>query len=141
MPIVLCDEPGGTYWLDWLRYVKDELLGHKMIDPTDLHLFRVVDHAEDAVDEILTFYRRYHSSRYVGDDFVMRLSRPVSADTLAEINARFRDLVIEGAIEQRSGPIEGEDDAYPDKARLVFDFDRRSAGLLRQMIDAINLAP
>lgn len=137
-PIVMCDEPGGTYWRHWLEYVKRELLGHKMIDPTDLKLFHITDRAEDAVEEILRFYRRYHSSRYVGDAFVVRLNEPLSESVLAAINDEFSDIVVEGRVTQSPGPIAGEAGVFPDKARLTFVFNRRSASRLRMLIDAIN---
>jgi uncharacterized protein (TIGR00730 family) len=137
-PIVMCDRPGGTYWEHWREWVEKELLGNGMIDPADLNLFHVTDRAEGAVAEVLRFYRRYHSSRFVGDDFVMRLNKPVSVDGLTEINDRFTDILADGRFEQFDGPLEGEDGACPDKARLVFRFDRRSAGRLRILINELN---
>jgi len=38
-----------------------------LIAPEDLALYRVTDRLDEAVNEILTFYRNYHSSRYVGN--------------------------------------------------------------------------
>ncbi len=138
-PIVMCDRPGGSYWAQWREWVEKELLGSEMVDPEDLHLFRVTDRAEEAVEEVVRFYRRYHSSRYVGDDFAMRLNKPLTAEVLAEINETFTDIVIPGGrFEQYDHPLDGEDDAYPDKARLVFAFNRRSAGRLRLLIDKMN---
>lgn len=139
-PIVMCDEPGGTYWKNWMAYVKKELLDHGMIDPLDLELFYITDRAENAVDEILKFYRRYHSSRFVGDQFVLRLNEPLSEKSIAEINSSFGDLLVEGCFEQMSGPMKGEDNEYPDKSRLVFSFTRRNAGQLRMLINKINEA-
>jgi uncharacterized protein (TIGR00730 family) len=139
-PIVMCDEPGGTYWRHWLEYVERELLGHKMIDPTDLKLFHISERAEDAVEEILRFYRRYHSSRYVGDALMIRMNEPVSQPVLEEINDEFSDIVVEGRITQSPGPLSGEGDAYPDKTRLTFVFNRRSASRLRMLIDKLNHA-
>jgi len=141
MPIVMCEEPGGTYWQHWLSYVKSELLAHHMIDEADLHLFYVTDRAENATREVLKFYKRYHSLRYVDDQLVMRVDSPLPADGLSEINRRFADILIRGRIEQAPGPLEDENGLYPDKARLVFAFDRRSTGRLRQLIDWINDAP
>ena len=113
-------------------------MGNGMIDPGDLELFYVTDRAEDAVAEVLRFYRRYHSSRFVGDLLVLRLNEPLEPDTLAEINATFADIVTEGRFEQHMGPLDEENGAYPDQARLVFPFDRRSAGRLRILINRIN---
>ena len=141
VPIVLCDEPGGTYWQGWRSFVEAELLGNGMIDEEDMDLFHVTDRAEDAVETILGFYRRYHSSRFVGDLLVLRLKSPLTAETLSEINCTFADILIRGLFEQVDGPLDGEDGACPDKARLVLAFDRRSAGRLRLLIQMINDAP
>ncbi len=141
IPIVMCDAPGGTYWQHWADYVRKELLANKMVDPTDLDLFRICDRAEDVVEELLRFYRRYHSMRYVEDRLVLRLNSPLGPGTLSQINARFADILSEGRIEQTTGPIEGENGLYTEKTRLVMVFDRRSTGRLRILIDAINDAP
>ena len=140
-PVVMCEQPGGTYWQHWRAYVTAELLGNGMIDAGDMNLFYVTDRAEDAVAEVLRFYRRYHSSRFVGDQMVFRLNRPLTDATLAELAASFGDILNGGTYEQRSGPLEEEEGAYPDRARLMFAFNRRSAGRLRLLINAINEAP
>jgi hypothetical protein len=134
----MCDEPGGTYGQHWRSYVKAELLGHAMVDPTDMDLFYITDHAEQAVEEILRFYRRYHSLRYLGDHLVMRLSSPLAPRQIEEANELFADIVKGGRIEQCSGPLEGEHGSYPDKFRLVFAFDRRSTGRLRGLVNWLN---
>ncbi len=141
VPIVLCDVPGGTYWHGWRRYVEEELLANRMIDAADTNLFFITDQADAAAAEILRFYHRYHSSRFVGDCFVIRLNHPLSSRTLTQINADFADILLKDRFEQTPGPVEGEGEAYPDKPRLVFAFDRRSAGRLRQLINRINEPP
>jgi len=138
IPIVMCDEPGGSYWQHWLTYLKKELLGHRMIDASDLNLFFIADRAEEAVAEIVRFYKRYHSMRFVDDVCVIRLNTPLDAETLSEINVEFADILRGGRFEQSAGPIMGEEDAFPDKARLSCLFSRRSAGRLRQLINKIN---
>lgn len=138
IPIVMCDAPGGKYWRRWAEYVKNELLGHRMIDSGDQGLFRVCDRAEDAVAEIVRFYRMYHSIRYVDDVLVLRMNRALSPAAVEGLNKDFADIIKHGRIEQRVGPIEGEDGCFPDLPRLVFSFDRRSTGRLRRLIDTIN---
>lgn len=139
-PVVMCDQPGGTYWKNWMAYVKKELLDHGMIDPLDLELFYITDRAENAVNEILKFYSRYHSSRFVGDQFVFRLNKPLSEKSLTEINSNYSDLLVDGVFEQMAEPLKGEDNEYPDKSRLVFKFHRQNAGKLRLLINSINEA-
>lgn len=141
VPIIMIDEPGGTYWKNWLGFVKSELLRHHMIDKDDLNLFKITDSVEDAIEEIMTFYRRYHSSRYVDDRLVIRLNETISDDCLAAINDTYTDILTSGCFELSKGPLPKEDDELPDKVRLVFPFDRRNAGRLRSLIDYLNRAP
>ena len=68
----------------------------------------------------------------------MRLNSSVSESLLDEINEEYGDILLRDRFEQFAGPLEGEDDVYPDKHRLVFAFDRRSAGRLRLLIDKLN---
>ncbi|MCP4590538.1 MAG: LOG family protein [bacterium] len=138
IPLVLCHEPGGTYWHHWRTYVKSELLHHGMIDEGDMNLFYITDSAEDAAQEILRFYRRYHSSRFVHDDFVMRLKTPLTDAEVEHLNQEYSDILSEGVIRQESKPLPEEKGEYADLSRLVLRYHRKSAARLRQMIDTIN---
>ena len=140
VPIVLIDAPGGTYWQHWRTYVAAELLCTGMISEEDMNLFQVTDDVETAVQGLVQFYKRYHSSRYVGEVFVLRLNSPVSSETLEKLNETYSEIVTGGRIEQVPGPIEGEDGELPDKARLTLRFDRKSVGRLRLLINDINSA-
>ncbi|MFQ5414246.1 MAG: LOG family protein [Phycisphaerae bacterium] len=137
-PIVLCDQPGGDYWVHWRNYVESQLLGSGMIDPEDMDLFHVTDSARDAVDHIAAFYRCYHSSRWVGDQMVLRLNHALPTDTLLELTDTFHHILTEGRFVQIEHPLDEEDGALPDKPRLVFSFNRRAVGGLRRLIDRIN---
>ncbi|HKQ47089.1 MAG TPA: LOG family protein [Phycisphaerae bacterium] len=139
VPVVLVDAPGGTYWQHWRTYVKAELLRTGMISEEDMNLIKVTDDVEAAVQDILTFYRRFHSYRYVKDKLVIRLNEELPITAITHIQEQFADICEEGAIESmRALPEEG--DEWPDKPRLVMRFNRRSHGRLRQMIDYINTA-
>ena len=138
VPIVMIEQPGGTYWPQWRAYVAAELLRTGMIAEQDMDLFRITDSVERAVDEVNRFYRVYHSMRYVGDDLVLRLNTPVSAVRLERINDEYAaDIVSSGRIAPCE-PLSAERGEYPDKARLKLRFDKKSLGLLRRMVDLIN---
>jgi len=140
-PILMVDEPGGDYWQDWLKYVKRELLGRQLISPEDLALFKVTDSVDDAVAEVLNFYRNYHSMRYVKRDLVLRLQRPLSEQALEQIRSEFADIVRSGTFEQSAAlPEETGDGHLAHLPRLRFRFDRKNLGRLRMLIDAINRA-
>ena len=89
-PIVMVDEPGGDYWKQWERYIKEVLLARRMISPADLALFKVTDSVDEAVDEVLRFYRVYHSMRYVRGDLVLRLQRSWERQVESVIGTRKR---------------------------------------------------
>jgi uncharacterized protein (TIGR00730 family) len=137
-PIVMVDAPGGDYWTRWQAYITDVLLARKLISPEDLSLYKIAATVDEAVEEVLGFYRVYHSMRYVGHDLVLRLQAPLSAELLEEVRKGYADLVVTGTYEQSPGPLSAEAGELPDLARLRFHFNRRNMGRLRQLIDHIN---
>jgi uncharacterized protein (TIGR00730 family) len=140
-PIVMVDEPGGDYWTRWHEYIADVLMKRQLISPADMSLFKVTDSVDEAVLEVLNFYRVYHGMRYVGSDLVLRLKQKLSDATLERIRSEFADIVVAGTFEQTAAlPAEANDVAVADLPRLRFRFDRKSMGRLRQMIDLINRA-
>ena len=142
IPLVLLDRARGTYWTTWQRYVEDHILRRGMIAREDLSLYKVTDKVDAAVNEIVTFYRVYHSSRYVGDRFVIRLSQALPEEYVRGLAAEFRDITDESGIEQRRALSAERDEQHVfHLPRLVLRFDRRRFGRLRQLIDRINAAP
>ena len=139
IPVVFLDEPGGDYWHDFDQFIRDKLLARGMISPSDLSLYCRTDNVETAVDEMLGFFRVYHSMRYVRDRLVLRLARPIDDAALESINTNFTDIIARGAVEQ-GGPL-GEERDEPELAhlpRLIFHFNRHDLGRLRQLIDYVN---
>ncbi|MBL8990163.1 MAG: LOG family protein [Phycisphaerae bacterium] len=136
VPIVCCEGQGQNYWEQWDRFVREGLLARKLISPDDVGLYRICHTPREAADHILHFYRIYHSSRYVKDDFVIRLKKPLRAPDVERLNTEFARLVKEGKMVQR-GPLEVEDDNL-ELPRLVFTHTRRDFGTIRKLIDAIN---
>jgi hypothetical protein len=138
-PIVLLEPEGSTYWSSWLRFTETELAGRSLIHPEDLDLVKVCATIDEAVEEICSFYARYHSMRFVGRLLVLRLTSPVDDDELTELNREFADIITGSPIERTeasSGEI--EDDDVPDLPRIAFGFDRRSFARLRHLIDRLN---
>jgi uncharacterized protein (TIGR00730 family) len=141
-PIVMIDVPGNDYWQHFLRFTKDVLLARKLISPYDLSLFKVTTSVDEAVHEILNFYRIYHSMRYVRGDLVLRIKKRLSETTLARIQGEFTDIIKSGTFQQ-TGPLpeEASDTQVAELPRLKFRFDRHKLGRLRQLIDVINQEP
>ncbi|MGI8481979.1 MAG: TIGR00730 family Rossman fold protein [Chthoniobacterales bacterium] len=139
IPMVLLDKPGGTYWQTWMKFLTEHLLKLGYIGTEDFHLFKVANNVEDAVDEILHFYSVYKSSRWVGEQLVIRLSQKLSDAAIANLNQNFSDVVRTGRFMQGSALREEKNEPEIwDLPRLVLTPHRRSFGRFRQLIDAIN---
>ncbi len=140
-PIVMLDRPGGTYWTNWREFVRANLLERGLISKEDGALFKVTDDIDEACSEIETFYRRYHSCRYVNRKqiLVLRLKEPLGPDQVARLNTRFADILVDGKIEPcEPFPEEQDEPHLLQLPRLSLPFDQRHFARLRQLIDAIN---
>jgi uncharacterized protein (TIGR00730 family) len=138
-PIVCLDTPGGTYWSAWRQFLEDEVAAARLISPGDLELFRVTDSVERAVDHLAGFYRNYHSSRFVGDELVIRLRAAPAPDELEALNGNFADLCDGEGI--RMVPPFAEERGEPDTLdlpRVALRFDRHSFGRLHLLIEELN---
>jgi hypothetical protein len=135
-PVVFIDRPRGTYWKTWWRFVEDQLLDRGLINREDLALFKVTDDIAEACDEVVNFYRNYHSSRYVKDLLVLRVKHPVTDSLLGTLNERFGDICLNGGRFQTTSAV--GDEEHPGLHRLAFPFNRSAFGRLRMLIDVIN---
>ena len=137
IPIVMIAGEGNDYWVNWEQHVKDDLLGHAMISREDESLFHVASSPQDGVDHIMQFYRVYHSSRYVHGDYVIRINKPITEESIQRLNASFDDILRDGKI-IRSGESHAVEKDHLDLPRLIIPHKRRSFGRLRQLIDMVN---
>ena len=139
MPLVLVDKPGGTYWKTWDKHIREHLLRDKLISPDDLDLYQITDNADEAVKIVARFYRNFDSTRFVKDQFIIRLKNAPSATALAALNEDFADVVVEGKITIAKPTIDEEEDKDRlDLARISFNFNRRDYGRIRQLINVLN---
>ena len=140
LPLVLVDEPGGTYWSRWIRFFEEELLSRGYVVPSDFSLFRRTESVDEALDRINLFYRRYHSMRYVSGRLVLRLTSEIPGEVLPRLEERFRDILTPQGGMYPSGPLPGEADETDivHLPRLVVDFNRQDFGRLCDLIEEIN---
>jgi hypothetical protein len=140
LPLVLVDEPGGTYWSKWITFFRDELRARGYISDSDFSFFERVDSVDDAVARINRFYSRYHSMRYVNGHLVLRLTSALADSHVLKLREGFADILSPGGTMACSGPLPAEKDEQElaHLPRLVVDFNRQNFGRLRNLIDAIN---
>jgi uncharacterized protein (TIGR00730 family) len=141
IPVVLVDRPGGSYWKTWFAFLAEYLLKVGLVSEADFNFFKMTDSVDEAIAEIVQFYRNYHSYRWVGQRLVFRLQMKLTPAAVARLNTDFSDIFAEGQIQQ-AGPL-SEEHNEPELAelpRLVLAPKRRNFGRFRQLIDAINFA-
>jgi uncharacterized protein (TIGR00730 family) len=140
MPLILIDRPGGTYWRNWDRNVRDHLLRNRLISEDDLCLYRITDDVTQAVAWITRFYRNFHSSRFVNGLLVIRLKRRPSPAAIEALNEDFGDIIDGEPIHAvETTPQERADSDMVDLPRIALGFNRRDYGRLRELIDVLNL--
>jgi len=136
VPVVLLEGNNGTYWEHWSHYINENLVDNRWVSLEDSSFYYLASSPEDAVQHILKFYSRYHSSRYVKDTLVIRMLSPLTEEQVVKLNEKFSVLVASGNM-SLSGPLIGETD-HLELPRLIFNHTRNSFAKLRQLIDAIN---
>ena len=138
-PIILIDSPDSEYWKCLISFIKEKLPEGGFISHNDLSLLIRVNSIEQAVDEILQFFRIYHSIRYVGDKTVIRLNKPLSSEEINELNMKYSGILRSGKIEPtESLPAEQKSEEFLDLPRLVMDFNRHDFGIFHEMLQFLN---
>jgi hypothetical protein len=137
--VVFVEPQGSAYWKEWSEYVRRHLAAPGLISPDDMKLYRITEDASHAVDEIMRFYRIYHSQRYVDDLLVLRLQSELAPSRVEALQSEFSYLVKSGRIEQRGAlPEEANQPEMAHLSRLVFRDQRNDFAGLRLLIDRIN---
>ena len=138
-PIILIDSPDSEYWESLIGFVTEKLSEGGFISNNDLSLLIRVNSIEQAVDEIVQFYRVYHSIRYVGDKTIIRLKKPLSSEDINSLNEKYSCILSSGEIEPSDAlPAEQKDEAFLDLPRLVMDFNRHDFGIFHEMLRFLN---
>ncbi len=125
-PIVLVDEPGGQYWLGWLRFMRESIIANGYLDEVDTHLFTICYSAGDAIEEIERFYSNFVNFTKTEKGARLQLHRVPGPSELARLTHEFPMFSSNGGFRL------SDDDC------LLFDFDGRDFVSLRRLIDDIN---
>jgi uncharacterized protein (TIGR00730 family) len=138
-PLILVDD-GDGYWERFFKFVKESLLVKGFISGEDFSLFAITKDEHEAIEVIDSFYRIYHSLRFIENRLVIRLSKPLSPENIATLEDEFSELIGKGDHIHCCGPFPEEHDE-PDLAelpRISLLFDHHHYGLLIAFINRIN---
>ena len=139
VPLILMDQPSGTYWQEWQDFFRTAVLSRGYITEEEMGFVKIIDDVEAAVGEIKTFYRNYHSYRYVKRDLVIRLRCPPTPSLIERLSREFRDILREAPVRRTERlPEESDDPETLHLYRLLVPFNQIDFARLRQMIDVIN---
>jgi uncharacterized protein (TIGR00730 family) len=138
-PVVLFEPKGDAYWRSFRHFVEVELLDAGLVSHEDLDLLTITSDIDTAVGVLTSFYRTYHSMRYVGGSLVLRLERDIGDAHLHRLNEEFADIVATGTIE-RCGATRAEldDDDHVGLPRLRLDFVNARFARLHQLVRALD---
>ena len=139
IPVVLLDRPEGDYWQTWMKFLTEYLFKLDLVSSEDFSFFKIAHDVDEAVREIMQFYKVYHSARWVGEQLILRICQRLSKNAVADLNKNFADLIREGAIVQSSAlRQEKNEPEIWNLPRLILTPYRNNFGRFRQLIDAIN---
>jgi hypothetical protein len=138
LPLVLVDPPGGDYWKNWEVYQRDHLLKAGWINEDDLHLYTLTDRVDEACEAIASFYKVFHSSRYVGENLILLLKCEPSEETIEYLNQKYSKLLVKGKILRGTVLAQEIGSETEHLARLILHFNQRDLGLLYQLIRDLN---
>ncbi len=141
-PIVFVDYPDGRFWGPLLKFF-DDVCREEKISSSDRSLYTVARSAREAAAQVKGFYRVYHSMRYVGEETVFRLQKPMPDRVVRDLSRQFGDILISGRIRQGEALSEEEESQRDEPElqklpRLIFRFNRRDYGRLVELIHRIN---
>lgn len=139
VPVVLLDTPGGSFWQSAMDFIRDHLEANRYILPNDMKLVKLVHSADEALEEINQFYANYHSSRWLKQQFVIRMHHLLNEQALEDLQKNFSDLCVSGHFHQHAyNSQEHEEPQFSHLSRLAFTFTARDQGRLRELVDYIN---
>ena len=139
MPVVLMELPGEEYWETWDKFIKQQLLARGFIRQEDLSFYKIMHSPEEAANWIKSYYSTYHSMRQVRNRLVIRLEKELADNHITTLNSRFPDLIKSGKIYKTSPlPEEADEPDISVKPRIIFSYNKKSAGRLNEMILMIN---
>lgn len=141
-PIVLLDEPNGTFWSGFHEFMSAHLGRSEMISPDDFGRVVITDSIKTAADAVTDFWRNYDSLRWVGNRLVLRMRAEPTDAEVEQFNEEFSHMLFQGNFVKR-GPLKPEikDHDRLDRHRLVGTLDPFKVGSLYQLIHAINAFP
>lgn len=141
IPIVLLNTPESDFWPVWDDFAVQQYQDKDLIAPHDKSLYKILTSAEDARNEILTFYKNFHSYRYWTEKIlIIRVKKKLTSDQIDLLTKNYKDICMDGRVHDiKDQPFFDKNDPdMKDMFYLALHFNQRDFGALRRLIDTIN---
>jgi uncharacterized protein (TIGR00730 family) len=139
-PIVFLEVPGAPFWTPLMKSIEPLLIDQGLISPSDTSLYTITSSVSEAVSIITGFYRNYHSIRFVDDELVIRMNRPIPEKAFQAVQEEFAWIAEAGVIRQMPATSqEIQDNDVVSMARIGLHYTPKGFADLRGLIDAINV--
>jgi uncharacterized protein (TIGR00730 family) len=125
VPVVLIDEPGGTFWSAWAKFMADEVIGEGYLSPGDEATYFLCDNVEDAVAEVTRFYANYRGCLTANGEAIINVTYAPNEQQFTQLSRSFPQLAFR--VQEGAGP-----------TTVAFDFNGRNYANLRRVINAVN---
>jgi len=125
VPVVLVDQPGGTFWSSWSDFMDREVVAQGYLSVGDDVSYYLCDNVEDVVAEITTFYANYVSCVTGNGEAMVTVQFAPSDEEFARLCASFANLSFTMGSGARG-------------TTLTFSFNGRSYATLRRVINEVN---
>lgn len=138
-PLILMDDEEG-YWERFFHFVKESLLVQGYISEEDFSIFTITKNENEALETINTFYRTYHSLRFIENRLVIRLQKALSPAQIATLAEEFSGLIVDGDQIHccKAFPEEADEPDLALLPRISLLFDHHHYGMLIAFINRIN---
>lgn len=95
VPVTLLEGENGNYWHNWEQFIEKQFMNNGWTSPEDRSFYYIAKNPKDAFDHIQHFYRKFHSSRYVKDNFVIRLKETLKPHQVQLLNDKFGAALVQ----------------------------------------------
>ena len=120
-PVLLVEEPEGTFWRRWEDFMTDDVIGEGYLSPGDAVAYQRCDSVAEVRAAVERFYANFVAYERVGDEARLTLRTMPTDEQLAHVQE-----FAPGAVVQ------------PRASMLCFPYSGRSYGQLRRVIDEAN---